>query len=80
MKIEYIVEETLNGLPRKIHFQCYLYCSENVSFDTDVEGTFIIPTVEEYNNRETDYDFCCEDETIDEDEVINNYFNYIKNQ
>ena len=67
MQIEYIVEETLNGQPRKIHFQI---CS-------DVEGTFIIPTVEEYNNRETDYDFCCEDETIDEDEIIDNYF---KNQ
>tara|TARA_R110000751_G_scaffold62_1_gene265 strand:- start:9 stop:239 length:231 start_codon:yes stop_codon:yes gene_type:complete len=70
--IEYTVEETLNGLPRKIHFQD--------TANTDVEGTFIIPTVEEYNNRETDYDFCCEDETIDEDEIIDNYFNNLKNQ
>ena len=70
--IEYIVEETLNGLPRKIRFQN--------TVKMEIEGTFIIPTIEEYNNRETDYDFCCEDESVDEDEIIDNYFNNLKNQ
>ena len=72
MKIEYIVEETLNGLPRKIRFQN--------TVNMEIEGTFIIPTVEEYNNRETDYEFDCEDETIDEDDIDYIIDNYFKNQ
>jgi len=72
--IEYIVEETMNGQPRKIHFQ------NTVNM---IGGTFVIPTIEEFNSGCQDYEFDCEDETIDEDEIdyiIDNYFNNLKNQ